>query len=63
MKKIISEVIERYNKAELRFFLDAMKSVGFKYGAKAGLTVAMNDVKTPPSKQQILKNMKLKQKK
>ena len=55
MKKIISEVIERYNKAELRFFLDAMKSVGFKYGAKAGLTVAMNDVKTPPSKQQILK--------
>ena len=54
MKKIISEVIERYNKAELRFFLDAMKSVGFKYGAKAGLTVAMNDVKTPPSKQQIL---------
>ena len=55
MKKIISEVIERYNKAELRFFLDSMKSVGFKYGAKAGLTVAMNDVKTPPSKQQILK--------
>ena len=54
MKKIISEVIERYNKAELRFFLDSMKSVGFKYGAKAGLTVAMNDVKTPPSKQQIL---------
>jgi len=54
MKKIISEVIERYNKAELRFFLDSMKSVGFKYGAKAGLTVAMNDVKTPPNKQKIL---------
>ena len=31
-----------------------MKSVGFKYGAKAGLTVAMNDVKTPPNKNQIL---------
>ena len=27
-----------------------MKEVGFKYGAKAGLTVAMNDVKTPPKK-------------
>ena len=54
MKKIISEVIERYNKAELRIFLDSMKSVGFKYGAKAGLTVAMNDVKTPPEKNQIL---------
>ncbi len=54
MKKIISEVIERYNKAELRIFLDAMKSVGFTFGAKAGLTVAMNDVKTPPSKNQIL---------
>ena len=54
MKKIISEAIERYNKAELRVFLDSMKSVGFTFGAKAGLTVAMNDVKTPPSKNQIL---------
>ena len=54
MKKIISEIIERYNKAELRIFLDSMKSVGFTFGAKAGLTVAMNDVKTPPSKNQIL---------
>jgi DNA-directed RNA polymerase subunit beta' len=54
MKKIISEVIERYNKAELREFLDAMKDVGFKYGAKAGLSVAMTDVKTPPNKNQIL---------
>ena len=54
MRKIISEVIERYNKAELRSFLDSMKEVGFRYGAKAGLTVAMNDVKTPPSKNDIL---------
>ena len=54
MKKIISEVIERYNKAELRVFLDSMKSVGFTFGAKAGLTVAMNDVKTPPNKKEIL---------
>ena len=54
MKKIISEIIERYNKAELSEFLDAMKDVGFKYGAKAGLSVAMTDVKTPPSKNQIL---------
>ena len=54
MRKIISEVIERYNKAELRIFLDAMKSKGFTFGAKAGLTVSMNDVKTPPSKAQIL---------
>ena len=54
MKKIISEIIERYNKAELREFLDAMKSVGFIFGTKSGLTVAMNDVKTPPSKGVIL---------
>ena len=54
MKKIISEAIERYNKAELRVFLDSMKSVGFTFGAKSGLTVAMNDVKTPPSKNLIL---------
>ena len=54
MRKIISEVIERYNKAELRSFLDSMKEIGFKFGAKAGLTVAMNDVKTPPLKNEIL---------
>jgi len=54
MKKIISEIIERYNKAQLRDFLDAMKSIGFKFGGKAGLTVAMNDVKTPPNKNEIL---------
>ena len=54
MKKIISEVIETYNKAELREFLDSMKRVGFNFGAKAGLSVAMTDVKTPPSKTQIL---------
>ncbi len=54
MKKIISEVIETYNKAELREFLDSMKKVGFNFGAKAGLSVAMTDVKTPPSKNQIL---------
>jgi len=54
MRKLISEVIERYNKAEVRVFLDSMKDVGFKYGTKAGLTVAINDVKTPPTKEVIL---------
>ena len=55
MRKLISEVIERYNKAEVRTFLDSMKDVGFKFGTKAGLTVAINDVKTPPKKDSILK--------
>ncbi len=55
MRKLISEVIERYNKAEVRTFLDSMKDVGFKFGTKAGLTVAINDVKTPPKKESILK--------
>jgi DNA-directed RNA polymerase subunit beta' len=54
MRKLISEVIERYNKAEVREFLDAMKKVGFKFGTKAGLTVSINDVKTPPTKDEII---------
>ena len=57
MRKLISEVIERYNKAEVRIFLDSMKDVGFKFGTKAGLTVAINDVKTPPKKDSILKKV------
>ena len=31
-----------------------MKEIGFKYGSKAGLSVAMTDVKTPPTKNEIL---------
>jgi DNA-directed RNA polymerase subunit beta' len=55
MKKIISEVINRYDKAELRIFLDKMKSVGFKFGTKSGLTVSISDIKTPDTKKDIIK--------
>ena len=54
MKKIISEIIERYNKAEVRNFLDKMKTIGFKYGTKSGLTVAMSDIKTPETKDMLV---------
>jgi len=32
-----------------------MKQTGFKFGTKAGLTVAMTDIKTPESKESIVK--------
>ena len=54
MKKIISEVISRYDKAEVSLFLDNMKSVGFKYGTKSGLTVAISDVKIPELRDKII---------
>jgi len=56
MKLIIQEVINRYDKATVQIFLDSMKEYGFKYGTKLGLTIAMQDLKAPPSKKQIIEN-------
>ncbi len=52
--KLIELIIERYRRTEVAETLDAIKSLGFRYATKAGLTIALDDVKTPPNKPQIL---------
>ena len=52
--KLIELIIERFRRSEVAETLDSIKSLGFKYATKAGLTIALDDVKTPPDKAQIL---------
>jgi DNA-directed RNA polymerase subunit beta' len=53
-RALIEEVIERYDKAVVERTLDSIKELGFKFSTRAGLTIGLEDVKTPPDKAQIL---------
>jgi len=52
--RIIEAVIERFSRTEVAETLDSIKSLGFRFATKAGLTIALDDVKTPPDKAEIL---------
>ncbi len=54
VRTLIDEIIRRYDKPEVADTLDNIKSLGFTYATKAGLTIGLEDVKTPPSKKKIL---------
>jgi len=54
VRTIIEEIIDRYDKPDVARTLDMIKELGFHYATKAGLTIGLEDVKTPPSKQEIL---------
>jgi DNA-directed RNA polymerase subunit beta' len=54
MGRIVDELANRYEKADVGNSLDAIKDLCFKYAARSGLTVSIDDVKTPPEKKAIL---------
>ncbi|NNF65079.1 MAG: DNA-directed RNA polymerase subunit beta' [Acidimicrobiia bacterium] len=54
IRNLIEEIIDRYNKRDVAVTLDAIKQLGFTYATRAGLTIGLEDVKTPPQKAQIL---------
>ena len=54
VRRIIEVVIEHYPKSEVQLMLDAIKDLGFRFATRAGLTIALEDVKTPPDKAIIL---------
>ena len=54
IRVLIAEIIERYDKPDVAGTLDEMKDLGFHYATRAGLTIGLEDVKTPPDKQQII---------
>ncbi|MGH9166120.1 MAG: DNA-directed RNA polymerase subunit beta', partial [Acidimicrobiales bacterium] len=43
-----------YNKAEVAESLDRIKDLGFRFASQSGLTISIDDVKTPPEKAAIL---------
>jgi DNA-directed RNA polymerase subunit beta' len=54
IRKLIETVIERYPRSTVAETLDGIKDLGFMYSTKAGLTIALEDVRTPADKAKIL---------
>ncbi|MCU1462268.1 MAG: rpoC [Acidimicrobiales bacterium] len=51
---IVEKLVENYDKADVAESLDNIKALGFRYASQSGLTISMDDVKTPEDKAQIL---------
>ena len=54
LRLLIEELIEHYDKPDVSATLDLIKDLGFSFATKAGLTIGLQDVKTPPEKVAIL---------
>ncbi|CAO5231955.1 DNA-directed RNA polymerase subunit beta' [Frankia sp. AgKG'84/4] len=51
---IVNDLAERYPKIQVAATLDALKSAGFYWATRSGVTVAIEDVVAPPRKAEIL---------
>jgi DNA-directed RNA polymerase subunit beta' len=54
VRTLIDEIIRNYDKPDVANTLDAIKTLGFTFATKAGLTIGLEDVKTPPEKADII---------
>jgi DNA-directed RNA polymerase subunit beta' len=54
MGVIVERLSDNYKKSEVAAALDAIKNVCYRYAAQSGLTVSIDDVKTPKAKREIL---------
>jgi DNA-directed RNA polymerase subunit beta' len=54
IRRLIETVIERYPRSAVAETLDGIKDLGFRYATKAGLTIALDDVRTPVEKPAII---------
>ena len=54
IRTLIEEIIDRYDKPDVVSTLDSIKDLGFHFATRAGLTIGLEDVKTPPDKLKIL---------
>ena len=52
--QIVDDCAHRYPKAAVAAMLDGLKTLGFHYSTKAGFTIGLSDVVTPPNKPKIL---------
>lgn len=51
---IVEEITAKYSRAVVQESLDKIKALGFRYASQSGLTISIDDVKTPPEKAEIL---------
>ena len=54
LKKLISWAFTKYGPAKCSLMADLLKDVGFRYATKAGVSISVDDLQVPPSKQQLL---------
>ena len=52
--RLVDEAVHRYDRATVEYILDGLKDLGFHYATRAGVTIGIEDVSVPPSKQKIL---------
>jgi DNA-directed RNA polymerase subunit beta' len=52
--QIVNDLAERYPKVTVAHTLDNLKSAGFYWATRSGITIAIDDVVTPPNKAEIL---------
>ncbi len=52
--QIVNDLAERYPKVVVANTLDALKAAGFHWATRSGITIAIDDVVTPPRKAEIL---------
>ena len=54
MGRIVDELAHNYDKADVSGSLDRMKDLCYRYATRSGLTISIEDVKTPKAKKEIL---------
>ena len=52
--RLVDETVHRYDRATVEEMLDNLKNLGFHYATRAGVTIGVEDVTVPESKQDIL---------
>ncbi len=52
--QIVNDLAERYPKVQVANTLDNLKAAGFHWATRSGITIAIDDVVTPPKKAEIL---------
>ncbi|HET8739045.1 MAG TPA: DNA-directed RNA polymerase subunit beta', partial [Acidimicrobiia bacterium] len=54
IKLLIETIIERYPSSAVTATLDGIKELGFRFATRAGLSIGLDDVRTPADKAEIL---------
>ena len=54
LEVIIAQIFKRYKTTETSIMLDKLKALGFKYSTKAGITIAISDIKLSENKSEII---------
>ena len=56
MSNVVERLSDHYDKSVIAATLDSLKAVCYRYASQSGLTVSIEDVKTPKKKREILDN-------